>query len=369
MLYTNDFFKIGTPKLNLSNKEIIELNKKYSEHMKDVRKKAKLKNCLLCGKECSSFCNSHTIPQFIMKEISNNGKYNYINTFLGVPIQRKNLGLNEAFTFHTICNECDKLYFKTYENPDNYCIEPSQNLIAEIALKNNLRMLSKRIVENFSNKEILKLSHAGSLAAINSSKTLEVNDLDISEFCDSIKLAKDTINGKKKGYYLIDYIKLNYVTKFAYQGQVAVISGFDNELINDIYSKDDKYKIQSLHISIFPIRGKTHIFVFIEDGDRRYTKFYKKFKRLSLNEKLKTLNYIILLYSEEWLLTSEIENEVLENSNLLEVLQVTSNSNPAFGSDSKSESLFKQKLLQKAVQNFSLQSIPDIPNFLEEFFD
>lgn len=366
MINDIEFFNLLTEsKINyLSLEKKIQLNKKYSELMKKSRELAKPSQCFLCGKKCTSFCNSHTIPQFILKNISNTGKYLNINSLLKLPMFKQSIGLNEANIFRLICHDCDKKYFSTYENPSEYKNTPSQKILGEIALKNSLRFIWKRRVETASYTQIKQLSDPETLGSLQAQKTLEVNNLDLKEFIESSKLAIKTIDGKTNGYYLLDYFTLDYITQIAYQGEIAMVSGFDDDLINDIYSKDARYKIQSLHICIFPIDNKTHVFLFIEDGDRRYSKFYKKYKKLLLPEKLNILNYIIILYSEEWLLTTSVDEEILKNEQIKEIVSITTNTNPFVSLFYNQEKEFKNKALEKAVKTFSLKNIPNIPNFL-----
>lgn len=57
-------------------KNKIEINKKVSSLIAEATKNAKLECCILCSKPCSSFCNSHSIPQFALKRIAEDGKSN-----------------------------------------------------------------------------------------------------------------------------------------------------------------------------------------------------------------------------------------------------------------------------------------------------
>jgi hypothetical protein len=77
--------------------------------------------------------------------------------------------------------------------------------LAQIALKNNLKMLSKRQVEiEVYKDDILK----NSLLIDIYEKTLLICELDINEYSKGIKFAKKAIKNGVNGYYLIDYIKL-----------------------------------------------------------------------------------------------------------------------------------------------------------------
>ena len=56
--------------------------------------------------------------------------------------------------------------------------------------------------------------------------------------------------------------------------------------------------------------------MFIEDGDTRYRRFYKQFNKLSLEDKLAALTYIIFLYSEDIYFSKSIEQKVVESKTL-----------------------------------------------------
>ena len=47
--------------------DIIEVRKKVNKMLSEARKKAKPPKCILCGKEQSSFCNSHSVPQMCLQ--------------------------------------------------------------------------------------------------------------------------------------------------------------------------------------------------------------------------------------------------------------------------------------------------------------
>lgn len=56
-------------------------------------------------------------------------------------------GIREAGTFQLICRECDSVIFQEYENEDNYKKEPNGMMLAQIAMKNYLKAISKRLNE------------------------------------------------------------------------------------------------------------------------------------------------------------------------------------------------------------------------------
>ena len=93
----------------------IYIKKKISYYTKEAEHKAKGTECIICGKKCSSFCNSHIVPKFILKNIDKNG-YVYSSAELMDLDYKNKMGISNANTFQVICNECDKKYFACYED-------------------------------------------------------------------------------------------------------------------------------------------------------------------------------------------------------------------------------------------------------------
>lgn len=127
--------------------DIIQVKKTVNDIIKDSRAQSKLNNCYYCGKKCTSFCNSHSIPQFCLRNIAIKGKVYYSNTILDIPVMKDDKGVNEAGTFHLICPDCDSKVFQDYETPENYNEIPSTKMLAQIHMKNNLKNISKRLME------------------------------------------------------------------------------------------------------------------------------------------------------------------------------------------------------------------------------
>ena len=82
MRYDPDQHPFGMMRLSFSSPEEradYEENKAhYNRQIRGINsaasQKAKQETCALCGKPCSSFCNSHSIPQFALRRIAENGK-------------------------------------------------------------------------------------------------------------------------------------------------------------------------------------------------------------------------------------------------------------------------------------------------------
>lgn len=332
-----------------------EFNKKISKIVKDSRSAAKSSNCYYCGKPCGGFCNSHSVPAFCLKNIADEGKVLTIGELLDIPIINGKKGVNQAGTFHIICRDCDSKIFSDYENPENYNITPTQKMLAQISLKNSLKFISKRLLENeMYNNMVEQLNLPEN---INSAKQY-VNDLDLIEYTQSFDKAKQTLekNWNDK-YYICFYKKLDYVVPVAFQSSLFLLYDLEDGIINDVYNSSPNYTIKPLNLCVFPLEKETVIFMFIDNGDKRYRKFYRQFNKLPLDEQLSTLTLIMFLYTEDVFFSVKLSETILKNQYLIEasqanpsIISIVPNFNPH----------------EESKKVFSLSKRNNIPNLLSE---
>ena len=88
----------------LSQNDTIEIRKKFNNLKKKSQKEAKISECYYCKSKIKSFCNSHTVPRVFLNNISEDGKFSYINSIIEAPHVNKTKGMNEAGTFYLLCN-------------------------------------------------------------------------------------------------------------------------------------------------------------------------------------------------------------------------------------------------------------------------
>lgn len=334
----------------------LEEKKKINKIFSECRRAAKEDKCFFCGKNVSSFCNSHSLPSFCLKNISVNGEVYFANKMVGSPRMDEQGGVKKAGTFQLICRNCDSKEFQDYENPDNYKDTVQPKMLAQIAIKDCLRMIAKRKNENQINRKNLQTSLLGKKFIVDQREYI---DLDLTDYIKSYEKAKRLRNKNWYGeYYLFFYHKLNYVVPLAFQGLVSLIVDIDGNTVNDIYNKSPDYHIQDLHICVFPLKNETVIMMFVDSMDKRYRPFYKSFMKLPIDEKLSLINYIVFLYSEDVFLSKAIPQEILSNKKLKEVMQ-------------QSQVAVVQELdidyMQHEVEKiFSLHQHRSIPNLLDE---
>ena len=291
--------------------KIIKATKAFNKMIKDSRSQAKQSTCYYCKKDCDSFCNSHTLPAFCLRNIAQNGKVFYSNTILALPLLKDNKGVNEAGTFHLICRDCDSKIFQDYENPDNYEDIPSIKMLAQIDMKNNLKNISKRLME-IEMYDIMR-KRIGVRKELSQAKK-DVSDLDLNEFKAAyVRAKKRSLKPFSGDYHIGYYTKLPYVVPVAFQGTIALIFDLEGNVVNNVYNPDPKYKVMNMSLCIFPLKNTSIVMIFVAKDNNRYRQFFKQLKKLnSLDDQLNVINYILFSYSEDYFLSATLPQNVLK---------------------------------------------------------
>lgn len=304
---------------NMSKKDEIEMNKAFSSLFTEVQKEIKEETCFCCGKTVSSFCKSHFVPRFCLDNISTNGfvtSYNAIIKLptMGISIGKEHPGVNEAGVFRLICRDCDSTHFQDYENPDSYSSQyPSQKILAEIAMKNYLKFISKRRLElRLSEKSVEKNgddSPSGRALRKRHNATKEVRSIDLATYIKNYKRAKKNVGKQFNDYYIIYYRLLDYVAPIAVQTPFSLFIDLEGNVVNDSFSSPT-YNATDIHLCVFPLQTKTAILLFINNNDMHYKKFYKQLRELPSDEQLGVINYMFFLYCEDYFLAGDISEKV-----------------------------------------------------------
>lgn len=334
---------------------LVYYKKRLAKIMNEVKKRAIKNKCYQCGKEITSLCNSHSIPAFILRNIAYKGELYNINKFIGSPLMSNVNGVNNSGTFRLICRECDQTIFGEYENPCNYEFEPTTKMLVQIALKNYLMKISKRIIEiKIYNKLLEELPNEKETF----NEKIRISKVDIKEYQDDFAKVKRLLNMNLNGeYYLIYHKVLDYVVPFASQDGIVLFCDFEDNIINNIYSNFDNEKMHELQVCVFPMGKKSVVLLFIDSDIKGYRKFYKQFRKLSDNDKLAAINYIAFAYSENILISKNINETVLEDKNFADVINQTS--------DILTNSL-NIDVTKVALKGYTFKKMHDIPNLLSE---
>lgn len=302
--------------------KIIQSRKNFSQIMNESKRRAKRQECFWCGEKITRFCNSHSVPEFILKNIDCNGKLDCFNTIINLPFINIEKGRNEAGTFKLLCRECDGQIFQDYEDENKLRNIPPNRMLAEIAVKNDLVMLNKRFIE----QELYGLLEEKK-PTISFSQTKEAIDLDKKDFLYDYERAKKAVKtNEEDSFELIVWKELDYVIPIAFQGSITLYGDLEGNLVTDLYDKSEDVFVPHFHICFFPLSNSSVVFAFYNKEDHEYDRFAEQLKSLDEDKMLITLSYIVFAYNEEiyiapkfphrtWML-KQMENVCYENTTI-----------------------------------------------------
>jgi len=299
------------------------MNKLLSE----ARKAAKPDKCILCGEKQTSFCNSHSVPQLSLRNITDNGKVLHASALMGIDIIDIEKGVNNSGTFHFICNSCDGTFFQDYENEQNLKSKPSDKVLAEIAVKNFLLQLSKRTQEEELYKELQRQFNA-----YNNPKNLAgITGLDVRDFNEELQFHKGVVdNNLISGYQILFWKVVPYKVPIALQSAIVLPKDLEGNEINNVFDMSDDVRMQFMHLAIFPFQEESVILAFYHKRDKLYRKIWHQINSLSEQKVLQFLNYIIFAYTENYFISKTIQTTIVTDEKL-SLLGQENNGNPNLG--------------------------------------
>lgn len=300
-------------------------NKKFfSEIKKEARSRAKRETCFLCGKPCTSFCNSHTVPRAVLEKISRNGKVFSSNAFGENTLPEYGRGVKNSGIFLLICKDCDSKLFQGYEGKPilNNLDEKNSEAYGEMATKNCLKEIYDQRLYSELAKIISEKPHT--LKVQNFLAYKIPDDLEIKlEECESeiYKFTKERGGVKEisaPSINVIENIFLPYTVPVAFQGMLALATDLNDNVVNDLHSDNPEYKRELLHLCIFPLENSSRITLFTHNDNKRYDKFKSQLKNCNLDDKLSVINSLIFLYKVEAFFSGYLDIELIQTPNLAE---------------------------------------------------
>lgn len=330
----------------------IDAQIEFNSIKKESKQAAKGKTCLICGREQTSFCNSHSVPQFVLHNISENGKLLPSQITLGYSRNVKNTGIKSAGTFQSICRECDQAVFADYEKPESLQTRPTNKILNLIALKNTLLCLHTASIA----REFYRIDQERNHVFLNPEGVFEEKSLDVRDDTHDLERYISILQGKHhKGFSIIYWEKLPYITPIAVQIGITLHRSISGRVINNVYDYNPNVIMQAIHLCVFPLKSETAVLLFYHKDDRRIDAFSEEFKRLSSEQKLQYINYLIFKNTENFYCAPALRPFVKCNHSL-EALSKEVYDRPDFGIQ-KAPDIFKK---------YQPVSFRDIPNFLSE---
>lgn len=348
-------FRLDLPALDLPKDTVIELKKDFGARQRSARQAAKPSSCALCGKQASSFCNSHSLPQFVLRQIAVDGKLYTTAKIVSSPALPPEKGIKETATFHLICNDCDQAVFSGYESFEALTHGIDDSLLAQIATKTYLYEMGKSAVDTqFFSKLYEDYGVENNRASVRA--------LDNSEDKAKLDRAFAAISKPKNLFEVLYYDVSPYTAPIACQTMITPFAGFDGKLINNLFNQSPAYKTEPIHICVFPSKNGTVVLLFYSKQAKRYREFRKEFQALDRQTKLKVVTQMLFAYTEEIYISKQIDEVTLEDPSLVSAASMNIDY-IAFASmfDKSSKSP-----IQIACEEYSVDALPDVPSLLGE---
>lgn len=308
----------------------------------------------MCGKEQSSFCNSHSVPQMCLRPIADKGKVLYASSAMGFDTGVVDVdgGVNNSGTFNYICRECDAKFFQDYENPDNIIQPPTDKILAEIAVKNMLLQLNKRANE----QELIPVLQRELGMYENPDDLSKIKTLDQKEY-EEVLFHQGIVKNNKLGEYQILFRKvLPYKVPITAQSAIVLPYDMEGNILNEIYNLDESVRMQYMHIAVLPLKDVSVVLAFYHKRDKLYRKLRHQINSSSQEKVLQYINYLIFEYTENVYFSKKIEAE-LKNNKMIEKVSQEANGLPTFGHLS---------VYNMFGMDYEAVKPEDIPNFLDE---
>lgn len=296
----------------------IQHRKAINKRIKEARSRSKPAKCPLCNKQLGKTCNSHSIPQMILKTIETNGHFYNKNKVDNMMFFDSELGMNNTGTFHYICNSCDSTFFSDYECPEAIHAVPNNKILIEIAAKNFLLKMQQKSYERafFKYDTVLQCSDM----IKDREEAIRVAELDYRDYSECLdNLVKDKEKDTTK-YKIIYRTILPYVTPIAAQECFTIYRDRLGNKINDPYVGAEK-RIQVVHLCIFPYDGQTTVLMFYDVTDTSYDTLYEQFLSSTEDENLRYINYYMLAFGENYFYSERINKIILQDNSLKKVSQ------------------------------------------------
>ena len=306
-----DGYKVLVSDENLANEDMVTWQTK--EYDKIAKKEVKGRFCFICGNEVSSFCNSHTIPAFMLKYIAIDGHLKSYGALAQNPLDKGKKGVKQAGTFKLICRTCDSKLFQMYENEANYGnVKMINQLLGEIALKTILKTISKRLYEKKMYELILEdIYHSPINHFLN--EMIHGKLLDLKQLNRDYQYLTSNIYNIEE-FKILFYLKLPYRVSVAVQDMINLTCDFDGNIINNIFDMSNDNTLYPFYICVFPLKCERHIIIFSRKDINIYNKFFLQLSKKTIYQQLQLINYLIIENLEDYFINEKIDTSSLEDS-------------------------------------------------------
>lgn len=321
---------------NINEKLRKDLILKIKMEHKKAKRNAKPFECILCKEKQTSFCESHTIPQFVLKNISGNGFVYQLfpsNNLLPETGLKNKIGIGETNVFYDICTSCDSKYFQDYESKEKLQLfgsaseEEKQRIMTLISLKNALRDIYQDLGNIEFTRSFEKTINSLITGTIVNMKPNEpVDDQDYKDHTKLALLFMESLKNKKHLFKICYFKKIHHNIDVATQVTVVPHFDFKRQLINDVY--DLSAVLKYLFVCLFPLGDYSMVLVycFKEDWESTFKEYFQNFNKLKDKMKNRFLLGLCLAHSDQVYFSERGFHKIKDNEYAKKLARMNSNS-------------------------------------------
>lgn len=279
--------------------------KSESEIKREAFKEQLFEKCFCCGKK-KKLIDSHTVPQFILKNLSKPFKYRTSFQIEDGLSANHKVGLKNAGIFRMLCDSCDSGTFKEYEKSEDVLLSFDSNdsknncqlILDQIALKNLYKKIYDYTYWSRYLTTLKKYACPKKLSKMNIDNHIEQLQAQKMACIYEVYRIFDTKHNNQILYNEL----LDYVIPIAAQGCFC--------LNYKGYKFIDVDKVTYMHLALFPLKEKSRVILFTNNYNEYYNDWIIKFDKLSVKNKLKTINEFVFKDLDDYFLDRSIsEND------------------------------------------------------------
>lgn len=314
---------------------INQMRRRCEQHFKPT-------SCPLCGKafdQSNSICDSHSVPRFVLENIATlnlKGQrtvviasslwQSHIPDYALPSFLSPHIGANHAGVFKSICRNCDKVFFKDYEEEESLLkLKPStvlgNRILAEIMIKAHLAKISK-LSHDWAMLDAtiaIGADEDDTVLAQGSRKRIQLTYLDSMYEIEQCKAIIE--NASSNGFLVPIFLTLPYRNQVAMQIVTPISRDLRGKKMTDEANFSENYHPPFFCICSFPLKDRTVFLMFcLASSKDVYGEFVEEIESLSVANKLKVLQASSFTAVDEIYLTHSIAKKMLKDANFMRLI-------------------------------------------------
>jgi|GEM_PF-2772527 len=213
----------------------------------------------------------------------------------GVSSVLELISKNKASAFFGFCDHHDTELFKPIELQDYQGIDIQNFLFAFRSLTLELHKKTRQL------ENIKKMFQMQPRAMIDPQFVYlyRVAQMDVRDYMNEYESLKENYLQGKFDCFETIFKQINFEIPFAACATFTIEYDLNGKILNDIYNTSQDEKVASIHISVYPIEGRSNIIISYHKNDEDiYSDYFSQLRELEEEMLLKFLNYLLINSTE-----------------------------------------------------------------------